>query len=141
MKSGLKRKLDVVISILEVIYNPCRSRAPFHPFPLSRRGNLNNLILVSFLSDKSLGDTSDIISDSSGVGTSNSDTTNPSITLPGTTVVCIESYNSGLPGHLIISQGDILEGLFKRLLLKTNWKSFIGKLCVVDSFYNNCGGD
>ncbi|KAK6618053.1 hypothetical protein RUM44_002495 [Polyplax serrata] len=65
--------------------------------------------LRAFLVDKSLGDTSDIISDSSGVGTSTSDTTNPSITLPGTTVVCIESYNSGLPGHLSITQGDILE--------------------------------
>ena len=60
--------------------------------------------------DKSLGDTSDIISDSSGVGTSNSDTTNPSITLPGTTVVCTESYSSNIPGHLSIAQGDILEG-------------------------------
>lgn len=68
--------------------------------------------LRAFLVDKSLGDTSDIISDSSGVGTSTSDTTNPSITLPGTTVVCIESYNSGLPGHLSITQGDILEGLW-----------------------------
>lgn len=60
--------------------------------------------------DKSLGDTSDIISDSSGVGTSNSDTTNPSISLPGTTVVCTESYNSGMAGHLVINPGDIIEG-------------------------------
>ncbi|XP_069675317.1 protein shank isoform X6 [Periplaneta americana] len=60
--------------------------------------------------DKSLGDTSDIISDSSGVGTSNSDTTTQgSVTLPGTTVVCLENYSSGLPGHLRITQGDILE--------------------------------
>ena len=56
-------------------------------------------------------DKSDIISDSSGVGTSNSDsTTQSSILLPGTTVVCLENYSSGLPGHLRISQGDILEG-------------------------------
>ena len=56
-------------------------------------------------------DKSDIISDSSGVGTSNSDsTTQSSVLLPGTTVVCLENYSSGLPGHLRISQGDILEG-------------------------------
>ncbi|XP_049861071.1 protein shank isoform X5 [Schistocerca gregaria] len=59
--------------------------------------------------DKSLGDTSDIISDSSGVGTANSDTTNNSVILPGTAVVCLENYSSSLPGHLRISQGDILE--------------------------------
>uniref|UniRef100_A0A1B6MGP7 SH3 and multiple ankyrin repeat domains protein 3 n=1 Tax=Graphocephala atropunctata TaxID=36148 RepID=A0A1B6MGP7_9HEMI len=55
--------------------------------------------------DKSLCDTSDIISDSSGVGTANSD----SITLPGTSVVCVENYSSGKPGHLQLCQGDILE--------------------------------
>ncbi|XP_077269789.1 SH3 and multiple ankyrin repeat domains prosap isoform X6 [Temnothorax americanus] len=59
--------------------------------------------------DKSLGDTaSDVISDSSGVGTSQSDTTN-SLSIPGTTVVCVENYNSGIAGHLTINQGDILE--------------------------------
>ena len=62
--------------------------------------------------DKSLGDTaSDVISDSSGVGTSQSDTTNNSLSIPGTTVVCVDSYNSGIPGHLSINQGDILEGI------------------------------
>ncbi|KAK1130977.1 hypothetical protein K0M31_017282, partial [Melipona bicolor] len=64
---------------------------------------------ASIVTDKSLGDTaSDVISDSSGVGTSQSDTTN-SLSIPGTTVVCVESYNSGILGHLNISQGDILE--------------------------------
>ncbi|KAI4475796.1 hypothetical protein M0804_014077 [Polistes exclamans] len=64
---------------------------------------------ASIVTDKSLGDTaSDVISDSSGVGTSQSDTTN-SLSIPGTTVVCVESYNSGIPGHLTINQGDILE--------------------------------
>ncbi|XP_011051180.1 PREDICTED: SH3 and multiple ankyrin repeat domains protein 1 isoform X6 [Acromyrmex echinatior] len=59
--------------------------------------------------DKSLGDTaSDVISDSSGVGTSQSDTTN-SLSIPGTTVVCVENYSSGITGHLTINQGDILE--------------------------------
>ncbi|XP_033224258.1 uncharacterized protein LOC117177559 isoform X2 [Belonocnema kinseyi] len=64
---------------------------------------------ASIVTDKSLGDTaSDVISDSSGVGTSQSDTTN-SLTIPGTTVVCIDGYNSGIRGHLNINEGDILE--------------------------------
>lgn len=74
------------------------------------------LVFVNFL-DKSLGDTaSDVISDSSGVGTSQSDTTN-SLSIPGTTVVCVESYNSGILGHLNINQGDILEGTDYNYLL------------------------
>ncbi|KAJ8679671.1 hypothetical protein QAD02_015458 [Eretmocerus hayati] len=65
---------------------------------------------ASIVTDKSLGDTaSDVISDSSGVGTSQSDTTNNSLTIPGTTVVCVEPYNSGIHGHLAINQGDIIE--------------------------------
>uniref|UniRef100_A0A023EY43 Putative pdz domain-containing protein n=1 Tax=Triatoma infestans TaxID=30076 RepID=A0A023EY43_TRIIF len=63
---------------------------------------------ASYVTDKSLGDASDIISDSSGVGTANSDT-NTSVLLPGTTVVCIENYSSTQPGYLRISQGDIIE--------------------------------
>lgn len=63
---------------------------------------------ASIVTDKSIGDTSDIISDSSGVGTSNSDT-NCSVSIPGTTVVCIEAYNSKDDGHLSIREGDILE--------------------------------
>lgn len=61
------------------------------------------------VADKSLGDTSDIISDSSGVGTANSDT-NCSLSMPGTTVVCVEPYNSKEEGHISIREGDILEG-------------------------------
>ncbi|KAJ9601176.1 hypothetical protein L9F63_000644, partial [Diploptera punctata] len=65
---------------------------------------------ASYITVKTLNDKSDIISDSSGVGTSNSDsTTQSSVLLPGTTVVCLENYSSALPGHLRISQGDILE--------------------------------
>ncbi|XP_037071274.1 SH3 and multiple ankyrin repeat domains protein 3-like [Pollicipes pollicipes] len=61
----------------------------------------------------------DVVSESSGVGTSNgsgsgeSCDTNPEtgILLPGagTTVVCMEAYSSSLPGHLSIMQGDIIE--------------------------------
>lgn len=73
--------------------------------------NFDHPCSVNFFLDKSLGDTaSDVISDSSGVGTSQSDTTN-SLSIPGTTVVCVESYNSGILGHLNINQGDILEGI------------------------------
>lgn len=68
-----------------------------------------NSVLALGVADKSLGDTSDIISDSSGVGTANSDT-NCSISMPGTTVVCIESYTSTENGHLSIREGDIIEG-------------------------------
>lgn len=77
------------------------------------------------VSDKSLGDTaSDVISDSSGVGTSQSDTTNNSLSIPGTTVVCVESYASGgIPGHLSINQGDILEGESSLLLSYTGWSA------------------
>jgi len=65
----------------------------------------------SLPADKSVGDTSDIISDSSGVGTSNSDTTTQgSVSISSMTVVCLENYSSGLPGHLRVTQGDILEG-------------------------------
>lgn len=78
----------------------------------------NNISVVGFsLSDKSLGDASDIISDSSGVGTANSDTTTSSLALPGATVVCLENYDSAISGHLRISQGDIIEG-------KADWSFF-----------------
>lgn len=74
--------------------------------------NFNFLFEIVFILihlDKSIGDTSDVISDSSGVGTANSDT-NTSIVLPGTSVVCIENYSSTQPGYLRISQGDLIEG-------------------------------
>lgn len=61
-----------------------------------------------FETDKSLGDTSDIISDSSGVGT-NSESATCSIGHPSTTVVCIEKYESKVNGHLTIQPGDVIE--------------------------------
>lgn len=70
---------------------------------------MNNYSLSYLFPDKSMGDTSDIISDSSGVGTSNSDTT-VSISLPGTVVVCTENYTATQPGHLSVAQGDLIEG-------------------------------
>lgn len=60
--------------------------------------------------DKSAGDTSDIISDSSGVGTSNSDTTTCSLQNTGATVVCLQPYEAATPAHLTLNQGDIIEG-------------------------------
>ncbi|XP_011503554.1 PREDICTED: uncharacterized protein LOC105366721 [Ceratosolen solmsi marchali] len=90
-----------------------RSLAPFSSASSSLSEGSNQPSIedsASIVTDKSLGDTaSDIISDSSGVGTSQSDTTNNSLLIPGTTVVCIEGYTSSIPGHLNINQGDILE--------------------------------
>lgn len=60
--------------------------------------------------DKSLGDASDIISDSSGVGTASSDMST-TVLLPGTMAVCIENYSSTQPGYLRICQGDLIEGI------------------------------
>lgn len=62
------------------------------------------------VTDKSIGDTSDIISDSSGVGT-NSDSAVCSIGHPSTTVVCIEPYSSATIGHLSIQTGEVIEVL------------------------------
>lgn len=62
-----------------------------------------------FFIDKSLGDTSDIISDSSGVGTS-SDSTACSIGHLTTTVVCMETYSVvNKPGHLRLNPGDLID--------------------------------
>ncbi|CAH0560754.1 unnamed protein product [Brassicogethes aeneus] len=67
-------------------------------------------VLALGVTDKSLGDTSDIISDSSGVGTANSDTTNCSMNMtPGTTVVCMEPFSSKEEGHVSIRTGDFIE--------------------------------
>lgn len=67
-------------------------------------------MLALGVADKSLGDGSDIISDSSGVGTANSDTTY--LATPGSIVVCIESYSSHGEGHISIREGDIIEGTY-----------------------------
>ncbi|XP_073967648.1 SH3 and multiple ankyrin repeat domains prosap isoform X3 [Choristoneura fumiferana] len=64
---------------------------------------------ASILTDKSAGDISDIISDSSGVGTSNSDTTTCSLQGAGATVVCLQPYEPAQSGHLRLNQGDIIE--------------------------------
>lgn len=80
--------------------------------------------------DKSIGDTSDIISDSSGVGT-NSDSAACSIGHPSTTVVCIETYGSNTSGHLSIQAGDVIEvvgstdcGLLEGYVRGTNRSGF-----------------
>lgn len=80
--------------------------------------------------DKSIGDTSDIISDSSGVGT-NSDSAACSIGHPSTTVVCIESYTSSTIGHISIQAGDVIEvvgstdcGLLEGYVRGTNRSGF-----------------
>lgn len=77
-----------------------------------------------------MGDTSDIISDSSGVGT-NSDSAACSIGHPSTTVVCIENYSSTTLGHLILQAGDVIEvvgstdcGLLEGYVRGTNRSGF-----------------
>ncbi|XP_063705079.1 SH3 and multiple ankyrin repeat domains protein 2 isoform X2 [Culicoides brevitarsis] len=91
--------------------SPCPSEHPFSSASSSlsegssHRSHEDD---ISIVTDKSLGDTSDIISDSSGVGT-NSDSAACSIGHPSTTVVCMEAYNPTVSGHLVIQPGDVIE--------------------------------
>lgn len=73
------------------------------------------------MTDKISVDQCDIVSDSSGVGTSNSgsggsyDANTPSdhsLILPGMTVVCTEAYSCKEANHLNLQPGDIIEGTF-----------------------------
>ncbi|XP_055372536.1 SH3 and multiple ankyrin repeat domains protein 2 isoform X2 [Condylostylus longicornis] len=80
--------------------------------------------------DKSIGDTSDIISDSSGVGT-NSDSAACSIGHPSTTVVCMEPYAGNTIGHIRIQPGEVIEvvgstdcGLLEGYVRGTNRSGF-----------------
>uniref|UniRef100_A0A182YLY8 SH3 and multiple ankyrin repeat domains protein 3 n=1 Tax=Anopheles stephensi TaxID=30069 RepID=A0A182YLY8_ANOST len=92
--------------------------------------------ILGVVLDKSLGDTSDIISDSSGVGT-NSDSAACSIGHPSTTVVCMEGYDTGLSGHIHIQPGDVIEvvgstdcGLLEGFVRGTNKTGFFPASCV-----------
>ncbi|KAH8346324.1 hypothetical protein KR084_003800 [Drosophila pseudotakahashii] len=91
---------------------------------------------ISIVTDKSLGDTSDIISDSSGVGT-NSDSAACSIGHPSTTVVCMEPYVGNTVGHLRLQPGDVIEvvgstdcGLLEGYVRGTNQSGFFPADCV-----------
>ncbi|XP_052751603.1 SH3 and multiple ankyrin repeat domains protein 3 isoform X2 [Galleria mellonella] len=90
--------------------SPCSLERPFSSASssISDASHPSHEDDASILTDKSAGDTSDIISDSSGVGTSNSDTTTCSLQL-STTVVCLQPYEPTAPGHLRLAQGDIVE--------------------------------
>ncbi|XP_054741153.1 uncharacterized protein LOC129246389 isoform X6 [Anastrepha obliqua] len=86
--------------------------------------------------DKSLGDTSDIISDSSGVGT-NSDSAACSIGHPSTTVVCMEPYSDSTVGHITLQPGDVIEvvgstdcGLLEGYIRGSNQSGFFPADCV-----------
>ncbi|XP_065158607.1 SH3 and multiple ankyrin repeat domains protein 3 isoform X3 [Atheta coriaria] len=105
------------MSCLALPPSPCpsdRSSAPYSSASSSMSDGSSNVPHgietdnASIITDKSLVD-SDIISDSSGVGTANSDTTSGSISMPGTTVVCVEAYKAQEEGHISISLGDIIE--------------------------------
>ncbi|EDW77153.2 uncharacterized protein Dwil_GK22217 [Drosophila willistoni] len=91
---------------------------------------------ISIVTDKSLGDTSDIISDSSGVGT-NSDSAACSIGHPSTTVVCMEPYAGQTVGHIRLQPGDVIEvvgstdcGLLEGYVRGTNQSGFFPADCV-----------
>ncbi|XP_075169810.1 SH3 and multiple ankyrin repeat domains prosap [Haematobia irritans] len=91
---------------------------------------------ISIVTDKSLGDTSDIISDSSGVGT-NSDSAACSIGHPSTTVVCMEQYAGNSVGHIRLQVGDVIEvvgstdcGLLEGYVRGTNQSGFFPAECV-----------
>ncbi|XP_075972625.1 SH3 and multiple ankyrin repeat domains prosap isoform X2 [Anticarsia gemmatalis] len=89
--------------------SPCSLERPFSSASssISDASHPSHEDDASILTDKSAGDTSDIISDSSGVGTSNSDTT--CSLQGGATVVCLQPYESSARGHLRLNQGDIIE--------------------------------
>lgn len=91
---------------------------------------------ISIVTDKSIGDTSDIISDSSGVGT-NSDSAACSIGHPSTTVVCMEPYSGNSVGHIRIQPGEVIEvvgstdcGLLEGYVRGTNRSGFFPAECV-----------
>ena len=67
------------------------------------------LNLYLSLIDKSSGDTSDIISDSSGVGTNSTDSAVCSIGRPSTTAVCMEDYSNTLSDHLNVQSSEAIE--------------------------------
>ncbi|EAA07141.5 AGAP010413-PA, partial [Anopheles gambiae str. PEST] len=119
--------------------SPCPSEHPFSSASSSlsegssHRSHEDD---ISIVTDKSLGDTSDIISDSSGVGT-NSDSAACSIGHPSTTVVCMEGYDAGLSGHIQIQPGDVIEvvgstdcGLLEGFVRGTNKTGFFPASCV-----------
>ncbi|XP_055693308.1 SH3 and multiple ankyrin repeat domains protein 3 isoform X1 [Lutzomyia longipalpis] len=92
--------------------SPCPSEHPFSSasssLSESSSSHRSHEDDISIVTDKSIGDTSDIISDSSGVGTS-SDSAACSIGHPSTTVVCMERYVAKQQGHLTIQPGDVIE--------------------------------
>ncbi|KAG5673695.1 hypothetical protein PVAND_003718 [Polypedilum vanderplanki] len=90
--------------------SPCLSDQPFNStsssLSESSSSHRSQEDDISFVTDKSLGDTSD--TSSSGVGT-NSESAMCSIGHPNTTVVCIEKYEAKTFGHLSIQPGDVIE--------------------------------
>lgn len=98
--------------------------------------HFSSLLFSHLFIDKSLGDTSDIISDSSGVGT-NSDSAACSIGHPSTTVVCMEPYAGNSVGHIRLQVGDVIEvvgstdcGLLEGYVRGTNQSGFFPAECV-----------
>ncbi|XP_037031721.1 SH3 and multiple ankyrin repeat domains protein 3 isoform X4 [Bradysia coprophila] len=126
--------------------SPCPSEHPFSSASSSlsegssgHRSHEDDISIVTGLLypiDKSIGDTSDIISDSSGVGT-NSDSAACSIGHPSTTVVCMEPYQGTSLGHLSIHPGEVIEvvgstdcGLLEGYVRGVNRSGFFPAHCV-----------
>ncbi|CAH0717440.1 unnamed protein product, partial [Brenthis ino] len=101
--------LDAILRRPQLSTNsPCSLERPFSSASssISDASHPSHEDDASILTDKSAGDTSDIISDSSGVGTSTSDTT---CSLQPAAAVCLQPYEPAAPGHLRLAQGDIIE--------------------------------
>lgn len=118
----------------QVQYNalPPRNFSNPHNCPRNTPSNYN----YHQCADKSIGDTSDIISDSSGVGT-NSDSAACSIGHPSTTVVCMQPYTGTSLGHLSIQPGDVIDvvgstdcGLLEGFVRGVNRSGFFPEHCV-----------
>ncbi|XP_048481169.1 SH3 and multiple ankyrin repeat domains protein 3 isoform X3 [Plutella xylostella] len=104
-------ELDALLRRSGPAASPCSLERPFSSASssISDASHPSHEDDASILTEKSGGDTSDIISDSSGVGTSNSDTTTCSLQPTGAAVVCLQPYEPTAPGHLRLNQGDIIE--------------------------------
>ncbi|KAJ2938868.1 hypothetical protein O0L34_g18497 [Tuta absoluta] len=104
-------ELDAMLRRQGPMASPCSLERPFSSASssISDASHPSHEDDASILTDKSAGDTSDIISDSSGVGTSHSDTTTCSLQNQGATVVCLQPYEPTAPKHVRLNQGDIIE--------------------------------
>ncbi|CAH2063716.1 unnamed protein product, partial [Iphiclides podalirius] len=105
----IPEELDALLRRPQTTGSPCCLDGPFSSASssVSDASHRSHEDDASIITDKSAGEASDVVSESSGVGTSASDT--GSAPPPGATVVCLRAHDSAGPGHLRLAQGDILE--------------------------------